>query len=129
MPDDLKNGARMDDSSRLRPSRFGFRQHPHVCDTGTFLPLSAGYPIHAFSSRPQTAILNDTGPADFHSMLFGSSSEETRTSSSQTFTMAYVSSSQYFSRLCLALSCSSGGISLILGNTVIASPPLCTPSS
>ena len=47
---------------------------------------------------------------------------------SQILTIAYVSSSQYFSRSCRALVCSSGGISLIFGKIVMASLPLWTPS-
>ena len=50
------------------------------------------------------------------------------TSSSHTFTIAKVSSSQYFRRLWRAVRCSSGAMSLILGKTVMASFPLCTPS-
>ena len=52
-----------------------------------------------------------------------------RFSSSQTFTMASVSSLQYASRFRLAFSCSSDAIYWISGNTLMASAPLWIPSS
>ena len=58
-----------------------------------------------------------------------SAASHTRSSSRSTFTSASVSSSQYFKRLSRERARSSAAMNFICGKTVIASVPLCTPSS